>query len=252
MNAQTEDARPGDAPPPYDAVVFDCDSTLSSIEGIDELAGERRAEIEELTRRAMAGEIPLEQVYRSRLELLRPSRSQLERVGALYVERVAPHAVELIAALRTLDKQVWIVSGGLRPAVLTLGRHLGLDAARVLAVETRHDAEGGWLGYEHDSPLARSGGKPPVLARIAAGTGPRGVVMIGDGITDLEATPHLRRFVAYGGVVARPEVLDRACVHTLERDMAALLALVCSPDEISDLERSGEHRQLLSAAARLE
>ena len=36
-----------DREPPYDAVVFDCDSTLSELEGIDELAGGRSAEVSE-------------------------------------------------------------------------------------------------------------------------------------------------------------------------------------------------------------
>lgn len=240
-----------DSPPPFDAIVFDCDSTLSAVEGIDELAGERRAEIEALTRRAMAGEIPLEQVYESRLDLLRPSRAALERVGRLYVERVTPHARGLVRALHALEKQVWIVSGGLRAAVLTLGRHLAIAPARVLAVETRHAPDGTWLGYERESPLARSGGKPPLVARIAQGAGPRGVVLIGDGITDLEAAPHLRRFVAFGGVAARKEVIERAAVSVLTRDMAGLLPLICSPEEIAQLESLGGHEPLLSAALRL-
>ena len=237
-----------DSPPPFDAIVFDCDSTLSAIEGIDELAGERRAEIEDLTRRAMAGEIALEQVYETRLDLLRPSHEALERVGRQYVEHVTPHAVELVRALHALEKQVWIVSGGLRTAVLALGRHLGLDPRRVLAVGTRHAPDGSWLGYERESPLARSGGKPPVVARIARDAGPEGVVLIGDGITDLEAAPHLRRFVAFAGVAARKEVLERAAVSCRVRDMAALLPLVCSPGEIGRLESLGGHEQLLSAA----
>jgi len=240
-----------DSPPPFDAIVFDCDSTLSAIEGIDELAGERRAEIEALTRRAMAGEIPLEQVYESRLDLLRPSREALEQVGRLYVERVTLHARELVLALHALEKQVWIVSGGLRTAVLALGRHLTIDSQRVLAVGTRHAPDGTWMGYERESPLARSGGKPPVVARIARGAGPRGVVLIGDGITDLEAAPHLRRFVAFGGVAARKEVIERAAVSSLAPDMAALLPLVCSRAEIAQLESMGGHEQLLSAAPAL-
>ena len=70
-----------DREPPYDAVVFDCDSTLSELEGIDELAGGRSAEVSELTARAMAGELPMEAVYGRRLELLRPTRTELEQVA---------------------------------------------------------------------------------------------------------------------------------------------------------------------------
>ena len=49
----------------FDIICFDCDSTLSKIEGIDELAknvglGE---ELAELTNAAMNGIVPLEAVY---------------------------------------------------------------------------------------------------------------------------------------------------------------------------------------------
>ncbi len=47
-----------DAPPPYATVVFDCDSTLAAMEGIEELAqGAGAEEIRALTRAAMDGAI---------------------------------------------------------------------------------------------------------------------------------------------------------------------------------------------------
>jgi len=233
-------ARPSDAPPPYAAVVFDCDSTLSSIEGVDELASllaaDMRAEIEELTCRAMAGELPLESVYAERLDRIRPHRRDLDRVGRLYIERAVPGARELVAALHALGKQVWIVSGGLRTAVMHLARHLGIPEGRVLAVETHHDASGRWLGYAAESPLAKSGGKPSVVAEIARGAGPSGVAMVGDGITDLEAAPHLRRFVAFGGVVRREPVFAAARVTCSDKDLMALLPLLVADEERARLD----------------
>ena len=37
-----------DQEPPFETIVFDCDSTLSSVEGIDELAGEQGAAVSDL------------------------------------------------------------------------------------------------------------------------------------------------------------------------------------------------------------
>ena len=71
-----------DHPPPYATIVFDCDSTLSSIEGICELAGKEHAEeLERLTAGAMDGTTPLEEVYGRRLELVGPNRADVDRVG---------------------------------------------------------------------------------------------------------------------------------------------------------------------------
>jgi len=67
----------------FQRVIFDCDMTLVTVEGIDELARLRGQTeyIADLTRQAMDGEIPLEEVYAKRLELLRPTRAELEEVG---------------------------------------------------------------------------------------------------------------------------------------------------------------------------
>src|SRR6187401_3016155 len=74
----------------YGTVVFDCDSTLSTIEGIEELARDHRAEVEALTEEAMRGAIPLEQVYGRRLELVRPPRGRVLALGRRYIETLVP------------------------------------------------------------------------------------------------------------------------------------------------------------------
>ncbi|MCA9000514.1 MAG: phosphoserine phosphatase, partial [Planctomycetes bacterium] len=101
-------------PPPYDGIVFDCDSTLATIEGIEELARDVttdvRERIKELTSRAMDGELPLQDAYGARLELLGPTQEQVDRIGSLYIENALPHAREVMAALRFLGKHVAVVS----------------------------------------------------------------------------------------------------------------------------------------------
>jgi phosphoserine phosphatase len=243
----------GDAPPPYDAVVFDCDSTLSGVEGIDELAdlAGRKEEVSALTRKAMAGEVALEDVYELRLDLLRPTRAAVDEVGRRYVAARLAHGRELVRALRSLAKQVWIVSGGLAPAVELLGRKLGVESARTLAVDIQFDAQGRYTGFDHASPLWRGGGKSEVVERIASTAGPRGVVLVGDGVTDLETAPLLRRFVAFGGAVRRAEVFQRARVGCESADLAALVPLLLSAAEIHMLRVSGDHAELLAALAQI-
>lgn len=221
-----------DREPPYGTVVFDCDSTLSAMEGIEELARDN-AEVARLTADAMDGRVPLEQVFARRLELVRPSRADVERIGRLYVERLVPRADRLIAALRELGKRVVVVSGGLLPAVRHLARALGVPDGDVHAVDIRHDAAGAYAGFDTASPLARSGGKIEVLAALRR-PGER-LAFVGDGATDLEAAHLADRFVAFAGVERRPAVLERARVRCLEPDFRALATLLLSPDEIARL-----------------
>ncbi len=239
-----------DSGPPFGTLVFDCDSTLSTLEGIDELAGAQREAIAQLTQRAMAGGVALEAVYGERLARIAPSRAAIEALGRRYIETALPHARELIAALRALQKRVCIVSGGIRQAVLDFARALNVPAEDVFAVDVFHDRAGAYAGFDEDSPLTRSGGKLGVLRAIARADRKGGAALVGDGMTDLEAAPAVRRFVAFGGVVERPEVFARAVITCRRADLAALLPHLCATDEIERLARSGEHAALLHAAQR--
>jgi phosphoserine phosphatase len=246
-----------DAPPPYASVVFDCDSTLSAIEGIDVLGGElgsgMRERISALTERAMNGELRLEEVYRLRLELIRPTRERVVLLGREYVERAVPDARELVRALHALGKRVSIVSGGLAPAVHALASALGVAERDVRAVEVRFDAHGAYAGFDERSPLARSGGKIDVLRELGAAPLARPLALVGDGITDLEAGEAeggAERFVAYGGVVRRAAVFERARSTCATPTLAGLVPLLFSSAEVDKLAREAEHAPLLRAAER--
>lgn len=231
--------RPSDAPPPYDLFFFDCDSTLSDLEGIDDLArklpaDERRA-IEALTDEAMGGGRSLEAVYGLRLERIHPCRADVETLGARYVAALLPNAKELFAALSSLGKEVHVISGGLLPAVRVVAEALGIPVARVHAVDLDFDPQGAYRDFERSSPLAREGGKPEVVAAVRGASRAARVVLVGDGTTDIEAAPQLARFVAFGGVKRREIVFERARQHATSRDLAALLPQLLSTEELRSL-----------------
>ena len=76
--------------PGIDFIFFDCDSTLSTVEGIDELAkwagvGEEMAKLTDL---AMNGELPLEAVYAKRLETIKPDEASIDWVADLYIKEI--------------------------------------------------------------------------------------------------------------------------------------------------------------------
>jgi phosphoserine phosphatase len=205
-------------------VVFDCDSTLSAVEGIDVLAeAEAAGEVAVLTAAAMRGELPLDAVYGRRLERVRPDRAALAGLGRTYVDTLVDDAAGVVAALRAERIAVRIVSGGLLPAVRVLARHLGLTDADVAAVDVRFDAAGRYTGYETDSPLARAGGKTDVLSAWRRALAP--LHFIGDGATDLEASGAVDLFVAYAGVVERPAVTAGADIVLRARSLAPVLPL---------------------------
>jgi phosphoserine phosphatase len=206
----------------FGTVVFDCDSTLSAIEGIDELAAGQREAISALTDAAMRGEVSLEQVYGARLGLIRPGRAAIEALAAQYIAAAVPDVRQTVHALRTRGVEVRIVSGGVRQAILPFAAWLGLRESDVAAVELRFDQDGAYAGFDEESPLARSGGKRAVVQGWRR-TLPGPILMVGDGITDLEARPVVDRFVAYAGVVDRPVVTGAADAVLRDRSLLPLL-----------------------------
>jgi len=196
--------------PKFSAICFDCDGTLTRIEGIDELARRSGQEdaIAPLTAAAMEGSLPLEEVYAKRLAIVRPDRDALAWLGQRYVEEIVDGAVETIATLQRLGKSIYLVSGGLLQAVVTLAQALAIPLSNVCAVEIYLDSDGNYVGFDADSPLARSDGKAAVCRRLATRHGV--LAMVGDGMTDLNARAGGAYVVGFGGVTHRPVMAEGA------------------------------------------
>jgi phosphoserine phosphatase len=114
-------------PAGFATVIFDCDSTLSAMEGITALAIDHQAEVAELTEAAMRGEVPLEDVYRLRLDLVRPQKSQMDAVGRLYIENIVEDAADVCRELASANIDIRIISfrrsPPRRPASVTISLH---------------------------------------------------------------------------------------------------------------------------------
>jgi len=208
----------------FEIVCFDCDSTLSEIEGIDELANRAGcgAAMAALTNAAMNGEVSLESVYGQRLDLIRPDKAAIEWVADLYIERMVQGVQETFQQLHEQGKQVHIISGGLKQAILPLAALLNIDEQHVHAVDVLLDDNGDYAGFNKQSPLARNGGKTEVCLQLNPDK--LKMAMVGDGNTDMEAKKAGAFCIGFGGVVARKIVQEQADVFTHEPDLQAVLA----------------------------
>ena len=195
----------------FNSIIFDVDSTLSGLEGIDWLAAQRGPEVAAwsvgLTEKAMQGEIPIEAVYSERMRMVKPTLSEIQELGKVYVEKMATGAVETIAELRAQDVEVIIVSGGLREAILPLARELGVDEKKLYAVSVFFGEHGEYAGFDDASLLTRQTGKRTTVGQMRL-KGP--ILAVGDGMTDLEMKSVVQGFVAFTGFTRREAVVSQA------------------------------------------
>lgn len=195
----------------YAAIVFDFDSTLSAIEGVEWIAArvgpDVAAAIAEEVNAAMAGKIPLEAIYAARMTKVRPSAQDLAELGEAYRQNVAPGAHDVVDRLREAGVVMHVVSGGFREAILPLARELGFVDAEVHAVSIHTDADGSYTGFDTHSPLVTQLGKLDVVASLGL---PSPALMVGDGATDAAARPSVDAFAAFTGFVHRDAVVGVA------------------------------------------
>ena len=189
-------------------LLFDCDSTLSAIEGIDELGRLRGPEVfkavEDMTTQAMDGSTPMESIFAKRLDMIKPTLKELESIGQKYIQQVEPTAVDTIKKLKSAGWTVIIVSGGFTQAIRPLAQYLGIE--RVEAVELRFNADGSYAGYVESCPTAKSKGKNVVVLKLRDEFKAYQMILVGDGASDLEVKGDVDKMIGFGRYTVRPKV----------------------------------------------
>lgn len=220
---------------PFDAIVFDCDGTLSQIEGIDELAVQNGVGdlVKSLTAKAMASTGITDGLYQERLSLVKPHRDQVVALGTAYFKERIPDVDRVIDVLQQLGKAVFILSAGLKLSVDLFAQLLKIPVPHVYAVDIDFDARGNYQDFDRQSPLVRSGGKGELVQQLKSQYPT--IMYVGDGANDLDAKPHVARFVGYGGITFRESILAHSDFYIQSLSLASLLALALTQEEASHL-----------------
>lgn len=193
-------------------IVFDCDSTLSSIEGIDELARVKGEaifdQVAALTHAAMNGEVPLDEVFSRRLAIIQPDQKSCDEVAQLYIDTIEPTAIDTLNVLRDLGYTPIILSGGFKILIEPLAELLGVE--QIEAVPLNLDEAGNYINFDSTYPTTYNGGKPEIIGKLKQQHGATEVIMVGDGVSDLETKPHVDKFIGYGKYTPREKVQAEA------------------------------------------
>lgn len=205
------------------AVCFDIDCTVAKNDQLDLLAefmgvGEQVAAI---TNSAMDGSMSLEDALEKRLQVINctPADIQAFLKAHLPESRLMPGARQLIQELQNRGVAVYLISGGFRELCLPIARELGVPLKNLFAnrMNWQVDDDTGMptklVGFDLRELTGHQGGKPRAIAKLRQLYPYETVVMVGDGITDLEAvqeTGGADMFVGFGGIVKREVVMHAA------------------------------------------
>lgn len=201
----------------YKLIAFDMDSTLISIECIDEIArlAGRHDEVAEITEAAMRGEIAdYKDSLRRRVALLAGVR--VEALQRVYDERLQlnPGVETFVRACQAAGLKTLLISGGFTYFSERIRHRLGLDFARA---NTLGVAGGKLTGTLFDRPwgdIVDGAEKKRVLLEVAElmGIETAQCIAVGDGANDLPMMEAAGLSIAYH---PKPAVAARAMVAIL-------------------------------------
>lgn len=212
----------------FKLIAFDMDSTLISIECIDEIADAvgKKAEVAAITEATMRGEIKdFKESLRRRVALLKGVP-----VGALqqvYDERLKlnPGAAELVAACKAAGLKVLLVSGGFTFFANRVKERLGIDFARSNLLDEADGLLTGQVAMQSWGDICDGAEKRRTLLEVASlmGISAQECIAVGDGANDLPMMGEAGLSVAYH---AKPKVREQAMVAIDEGGLDRLLEVV--------------------------
>ncbi len=201
-------------------LVADMDSTMITVECIDELADYAgiKPEIAAITEAAMRGELDFEAALDARVALLAGlEENVIERCLAERV-RIMPGARALVGTMRARGATCVLVSGGFTRFAEPVAELIGFTRAVANVLEV---ADGRLTGRVR-RPIVGAEIKERELARAAAqaGVGMEGCLAVGDGANDLSMIRAAGLGVAFR---AKPVVAAAAGARIEHGDLSALL-----------------------------
>jgi phosphoserine phosphatase len=201
-------------------LVADMDSTMITVECIDELADYAgiKPMIAEVTERAMRGELDFAAALDARVALLKGlDEAAIDRCLA---ERVVdmPGARLLVGTMRARGAMTVLVSGGFTRFAEPVGARLGFLAV----IANRLSIKDGVLDGTVTKPIVDAETKKRTLLRCALDIGlePNQTLAVGDGANDLAMIRIAGLGVAYR---AKPIVAAAAAARIDHNDLTALL-----------------------------
>ncbi|MDP1816969.1 MAG: phosphoglycerate dehydrogenase [Leadbetterella sp.] len=199
--------------------IIDFDSTITKVEGLDQLAAIALAhssdgtkvvqQIKELTDAGMNGELSLSESLSKRMSLLNANKKHVDALVEFLLENISDSFERNKKFLQEYADQILVVSSGFKDFIIPVVSYLGLKAENVYANTFIYNDHGDIIGVDNSNVLSQTGGKIELVKSLNLDAH---VSVIGDGFTDYEIKQHglADRFYAFVENVERQKVVDVA------------------------------------------
>lgn len=200
-------------------LIADMDSTMITVECIDELADYAgiKPQIAEITERAMRGELDFEGALHGRVALLKGlSDSAIDQCRD---ERVVimPGAKALVRTMKARGARTLLVSGGFTRFTGPVAEEIGFDAAVANVLEI---ADGALLGTVQTPIVDAARKRAELEGAIASGIERALTMAVGDGANDIPMIEGAGLGIAYH---AKPKTRAAAHAEIVHGDLSVLL-----------------------------
>ncbi len=199
--------------------VFDFDSTLTSVEGLDVLAeislknnperDEVVKKIQEITDLGIDGDISFTDSLSRRIALLKANKSQLGELIDFLKTKLSDSVKANQPFFEKYRDQIYVISCGFKEFIEPVVADLGIAPERVFANTFKYDQDGTIIGFDETNPLSQHNGKVNCLKE----SGIDGEIqIIGDGYSDyvMRREGVADKFFAYTENVSRKKATDNA------------------------------------------
>jgi D-3-phosphoglycerate dehydrogenase len=199
--------------------VFDFDSTLTSVEGLDVLAeislrnnpdkDQVINKIQEITDLGIDGDISFSDSLRSRISLLNANKFQLTELVDLLKTKLSNSVAANKEFFTKYSDRIYIISCGFKEFIEPVVAELNIHPERIFANTFEFDKDGAITGFDESNPLSKHDGKVGCLKS----SGIQGEIqIIGDGYSDfvMKREGLADKFFAYTENVSRKKAVDNA------------------------------------------
>ncbi len=177
----------------FASIIFDFDSTVASVESLDELAvlalrdnpkkDEIVQAIKDLTNKGMSGEITFDVSLTERMKLMSPTREQVTEAGIYVAGLLSESFLSNRDFFIKNSEKIYIISGGFEEMILPAAEKLGILAKNIHANRFIFDESGKVVGVDQTRLTSQHLGK---VNKVKSLDLPRPIVIIGDGKTDAQ------------------------------------------------------------------